>query len=123
MVSLLTVPLDYVTGGRLRPKNGSGTMMATPMYAETVSGVKRFEFHYTAATRLRNVTLTIRVPEELLGTAAIPMALQPANLFDEVEDDRNSSDAGYVYAVDRHAASNTLQITLDRWDCSRYAAR
>ena len=81
---------NYVTGGRLRPKNGSGTMMAMPMYAETDSGVKRFEFHYTAATRLRNTELMITIPEELLGTEAIPMALQPANLFDEVADDRNS---------------------------------
>ena len=103
---------NYVTGGRLRPKNGSGTMMAMPMYAETDSGVKRFELRYTAATRLRNADLMITIPEELLGTASTPMALQPANLFDEVADNRNSSEAGYVYAIDRHAASNTLQITL-----------
>ena len=31
---------NYVTGGRLRPKNGSGTMMAMPMYAEIDSGVQ-----------------------------------------------------------------------------------
>ena len=104
---------NYVTGGRLRPKNGSGTMMAMPMYAETDSGVKRFEFHYTAATRLRNADLRIRIPDELLGTATVPMALQSADLFNEVEEDRNSSEAGYVYGIDRHAAPNTLQITLD----------
>ena len=104
---------NYVTGGRLRPKDGSGTMMVTPMYAEVDSGVQRFTLTYTAVTRLRNAELIITVPAELLGTTADPIPLQAIDLYDSevVEDKRNSSEAGYVYATDRRALPTTLQVT------------
>ena len=101
---------NYVTGGKLRSKDGSGTMMVTPMYAETDSGVQRFTLTYTAETRLRNALLSIVVPAELLGTTADPMPLQAIDLPSGDTDNRNSSDAGYVYATDRHADPGTLVV-------------
>ena len=49
-----TLPNDNVVGGLLRMKDGSGTLMAIPMYVEINSGVKQFRLEYTAATLLRN---------------------------------------------------------------------
>ena len=68
----ITVLTGYVTGGRLRQKDGSGTMMITPMYVQVGSaGVKTFDLRYKAATRLRNAQLSIIVPKELLRRTAI----------------------------------------------------
>ena len=58
----------YVTGGSLRQKDGSGTMMINPMYVQEESGkLKEFTLTYTAATYIQNAVLTITVPDELLG--------------------------------------------------------
>ena len=51
--ALVDLPEAAITGGLLLPKDGSGTMMAVPMYVEINSGVKQFELRYTAATLLR----------------------------------------------------------------------
>ena len=63
----MDIPETSITGGLLLPKDGSGTMMAVPMYVEINSGVKQFELRYTAATLLENADLTIQIPNELLG--------------------------------------------------------
>ena len=58
----------FVTGGRLRQKDGSGTMMIDPMFVQDESDVlKEFTLSYTAATYIQNAVLTITVPNELLG--------------------------------------------------------
>ena len=119
------VPLTAaVTGGLLRQKDGSGTMTVNPMYVEIDSGVKQFELQYKAATLLRNATLTITIPTELLGndgddagtdpdyrlqdldtgTTAIDGTI-PIGKIGTGDDKRNSSAAGYVYAPDRRATS------------------
>ena len=119
------VPLDpqadRVKGGMLLPKNGSGTMMAVPMYVEIDSGVKVFELQYTAVTLLENAELTIQVPLELLGEAG-DMALQDPD-GDTVDnsilrsnigtsnDPRNSSNAGYVYTTNNYARELAISGT------------
>ena len=107
-------------------KDGSGTLMATPMYVEINSGVKEFRLEYTAATLLRNAVLRIRVPVELLGEgdpADMPLQDLDTSTVDIVDgsiaigkiggsdDPRNSSAAGYVYATDRHATTLELDGT------------
>ena len=105
---------DRVKGGMLLSKDGSGTMMAVPMYVEIDSGVKQFELRYTAATLLRNTTLAIQIPVELLGTSATPAFLQDPDgdtaadtiLRSKIgtsDDKRNSSNAGYVYTTNNYA--------------------
>ena len=44
----------YVTGGDFVKKDGSGTMMVTPMYVEIPTpAIKQFDSPYTAATYIR----------------------------------------------------------------------
>ena len=100
---------DYVTGGRLRRKDGSGTMMITDMYVQhdSTTPVKEFTLTYKAATNLRNAELSITVPVELLGhdgdDTDPDFLLQPITLLKGGTDDRDKGVAGHVYTTDSHA--------------------
>ena len=100
---------DYVTGGRLRRKDGSGTMMITDMYVQhdSTTPLKEFTLTYKAATNLRNAELSITVPVELLGHDGVDdvpdFSLQPIELHKGETDGRKSREAGYVYTTDSHA--------------------
>ena len=114
----------YVTGGRLRQKDGSGTMMVAPMYVQHDSNkaIKEFTLTYTAATYIQNAVLKITVPDELLGPAVdgnadtIPLQSTNGILAKGGTDDRKSGEAGYVDTIDRHADPDppeTDYLTVD----------
>ena len=71
----------FAETGRLLRKAGSGTMMVSPMYVEIGSGLKDFTLTYEAKTKLRNATLRITVPAELL-----PPEVEDTNPGDGVDD-------------------------------------
>ena len=120
--SLTDIPAANIKGGKLRHKDGSGMLMAVPMYVEIDSGVKQFELRYTAETLLRNAELRIQIPAELLGNTATPAVLQDPDgdatgntimrtKIGTGDDPRNSNNAGYVYTTNNYAES--LAITAD----------
>ena len=120
--SLTDIPAANIVGGKLRHKDGSGMMMAVPMYVEVGSGVKQYELQYTAETLLRNAVLRIQIPAELLGTTDTPANLQDpdgdatenAILRTKIgtgDDPRNSSNAGYVYTTNNYAESLMIEGT------------
>ena len=118
-----------MTGGRLRQKDGSGTMMVTPMYVQhdpnSNKAIKEFTLTYTAATYIQNAVLKITVPVELLGPVMVDAMTGPVlshcNQLMEywIRAERTtgkSAEAGYVDTTDRHADPDppeTAYLTVD----------
>ena len=134
-----SAPLTVSTG-KLRRKDGSGTLMVTPMYVEIaddneVAELENFTLTYEAKTKLEHATLTIAIPRELTGVLdsedspldtdtvaendpsdtdgdqSTDLMNIARNVVGTSSDTRNRTAAGFVYSPDRHSAPANLEVT------------